>query len=444
MNRELTLHIGTSKTGSSSIQRVLAGQREALKAQGAYMPTSPGWANHAMLPAALVSDPKILWGFHPATWEGMKPAERIAQFCDEFPAEMAALPNWVKHAVITAEQIGGLLRSTEEVQRLADQLTPYFAKIRVVVYLRRQDLHAASAYSQWLRGGLLVEPGLPAGGPRELPEYDYGALVSRYALVFGEDAVVPRIFSRDLLVNGDVVEDFLRIAGLRLDIPPEDPKLQANLSLNTKGQQLMLQAGRYLEKSKGGELWRDTPQWRQFAEAVTRALPGRGWRPTQDEAAAFMQRFAATNEAVRRRYFPQRASLFDMDFSDLPAKPASADPEGTTEAALHVVLHEMTLSAEREAAFSMAQFRLFKRIGDQDGMRNMLTRAIKFAPDLVLARQRMAELCLEQNELRKAREHADAALALEPQNPKLQRLRRRAEGNGQSQAPSDRVVASEP
>ena len=107
----------------------------------------------------------------------------------------------------------------------------------------------------------------------------------------------------------------------------------------------------------------------------------------------------------------------------------SADSEGVNAAALHVLLNEMALNAEREAASALAQFRLLKRLGDRDGMRKMLLRAIKFAPDLVPARQHMAQLCLEEGELRNAREQADAGLALEPENPKLLRLRRKADGS---------------
>src|SRR5271167_2149586 len=109
MTRHLILHIGLSKTGSSSIQRVLASQREALQQLGVYMPQSPGWANHALLPASLVNDRRALWGFHPATWDGLTPAGRIARFEAEWRAEMAALPDWATRFIITAEQVGGLL-----------------------------------------------------------------------------------------------------------------------------------------------------------------------------------------------------------------------------------------------------------------------------------------------------------------------------------------------
>ena len=64
---------------------MLAEQRDALQAQGTYMFRSPGWANHALLPASLVNDPRILWGFHPGTWEGLTPAARLEPFAPSGP-----------------------------------------------------------------------------------------------------------------------------------------------------------------------------------------------------------------------------------------------------------------------------------------------------------------------------------------------------------------------
>jgi hypothetical protein len=427
MQRDLILHIGLSKTGSSSIQRVLASQRDALQAQGVYLPHSPGWANHALLPASLVNNQRILWGFHPATWEGLTQDARIARFRQEWAAELASLPDWAQRCIITAEQIGGLLRADDEVQRLADGLAPHFARTQVVVYLRRQDQHAASAYTQRLRSGVMVDPELPEGGPQQQPDYDYGALLDRFARAFGDAAMRPRIFDRASLAGGDVVEDFLRVAGIKLPNPPEADKTNSNLGLTLEGQNLLLAAGRRIAATAADDLWRDTPQWRRLAEAVGEALPGRGWRPTQAEAQAYMQRFAATNERARSRFFPDLPTLFPLDFSDLPVEPVLAAPDSLAPAALDVLLHEIANSAAREAHAAMAQFRLLKRLGDRPAMRQVLVRAIKFAPDLLSARLKAGEFFLEDGDLLQAREHADAAHRIAPDDRQVERLQRRVE-----------------
>ena len=428
MKRPLILHIGLSKTGSSSIQHVLAGQRPALRAQGVYLAQSPGWANHALLPAAVVTNPKILWGYHPATWEGLSPPVRIARFREEFAAEMSGLPDDVARVVITAEQLGGVLREPAEVARLADLLQPYFDAIRVVVYIRRQDQHAASAYTEWLRGGTMRDPGLPPGGVEKHPEYDYGGLLDRWAGAFGNDAVTPRVFARDRLVDGDVVADFLALTGIALPLPDDAATRQSNLSLSAPAQLLLLAAGRRMGARADGTVWRDTPAWRHLASSVSEALPGRGWRPTRSEATAFLARFAATNERARARFFPGQPALFDMSVADLPAEPAQVPHKAVLEAALDALLHEVHASAQREALAAMAQYRLSRRLKDRPAMRTCLVRAVKFAPDMLAPRLRLAEFFLEDNDLRQARQHAQAALRVAPDDAAARRLVRQTAG----------------
>ena len=434
MKRHLTLHIGLSKTGSSSIQRVLAEQRPAMEALGVYYPRSPGWANHALLPASLVRDPAILWGFHPATWEGMTPAARLARFRTEWEAEMAALPAWAAHVVISAEQIGGLLRSDAEVQRLADLLAPLFESIVVVAYLRRQDQHVASAYSQHLRGGVMEAPALPEGGPEAHYEYDYGTLLGRYAAAFGDATMRVRIFARGSLAGGDVVEDFLSVAGFSLPVPDEAPNKTANVSISLEGQALMLAAGRRMAAACADESWRDQPPWRRFAESVSERFAGRGWRPARADAEAFMARFAATNEQARARYFPQLETLFPLDFSDLPERAEVAGESAVMQAAIDLAIHEMAHSAQREAEAAMARYRLLKKLDERGPMRVTLVRAIKFAPDLLQARLALAELYIEDGDRLQAGEHLDVAERIAPDAPKLRNLRRRLQRLGAAAA----------
>ncbi len=425
MKRHLTLHIGLSKTGSSSIQRVLAGQRPAMQEAGIYYPRSPGWANHALLPASLVRDPAILWGFHPGTWEGMSQAARLARFRREWDEEMAALPDWATACVISAEQIGGLLRHDDEVQRLADLLSLHFATMRVIVYLRRQDSHLASAYSQWLRGGILHEPRLPEEGPEAHFEYDYGPMLDMYASAFGEAAICPRIFARNRLVGGDVVEDFMAAAGFRIPLPPEAPQKNANAGIAQDAQAMMLLAGRRMEAAAGDKSWRDRPVWRRFAESVGERFPGRGWRPTQAEARAFLARYADTNEHARARFFPDQPSLFDMDMSDLPISPEPADPATLLDTALDLAMHEMARSARREAEAALAQFRLLRRLEDRPAMRTCLGRAVKYAPDNLEARLGLADWFLDEGDLAPVGEHLDAAARIAPDDMRVQNKRRK-------------------
>lgn len=424
MTRELILHIGLPKTGSSSIQRVLAGHREALAAQGVYYPRSPGWENHQLLPASMVADPNALWDVHPGVWEGLKPEARLAMFREQFKEEMSALPGSAKRCIISSEQCASLLMVPADVARLAELLRQWFDPIRVVAYLRRQDKHAASAYTQNLRTGNLAAPALPGGGPAELPQYDYGGLLDRWAGAFGANAILGRIFERDAMIGGDAVEDFLALIGLKLPALEDNPDKLSNPSINLAGQELLRRAGRIYEAQGDARPWRDSPAWRRLTASITEVMAGRGWRPTRGEATEFMERFRDTNERARVKYFPDCPTLFPENFDDLPDGPEYLTHEEVATAALAALMHEAAVNAQRQAEAAMAQFRLNRRLGERAPMRNCLIRAVRFDPDLLEARFCLAEFFLEDGDQRQAREHAEAAMRIAPEHPKAIRLER--------------------
>ena len=101
---ECMLHIGHSKTGSTSIQNAFAAHRGALAALGVCYPTTPGWANHALVPASAAMPALRERGIHPAFWGGLPPGECIERFRTEFPAEMAALPPSIRTVILSSEQ----------------------------------------------------------------------------------------------------------------------------------------------------------------------------------------------------------------------------------------------------------------------------------------------------------------------------------------------------
>jgi hypothetical protein len=74
MPRDLILHIGTSKTGSTSIQRVLSTQRPALEAQGVFYPKSPGNERHEFLAVQASTNRRHM--LPPPLWRGQTPTWR--------------------------------------------------------------------------------------------------------------------------------------------------------------------------------------------------------------------------------------------------------------------------------------------------------------------------------------------------------------------------------
>lgn len=427
---DLVLHIGQSKTGTSSIQRCLSAHRDALRREGVLYPRSPGAANHALLPASLVPVARLA-DFHSNVWEGLAPEARLERFRREFAAELDAMGPEIRRVIISAEQCSGLLTDVAAIARLRDLLAPRFSAIRVVIYLRRQDQHFASGYTQGLRVGAIRPPALPEGGPERLPGYDYAALLDRWARVFGEAAITPRIFERAAMRNGDAVDDFLHLCGLQLSVPAEDPARQSNLSLTPGGIALMLAMGRHLNAAGPGRVGGGAPLWRRFEHAVSEAMPGRGWRPAPAEAAAFLDRFRATNEAARARWFPDRPSLFAEEA--VPAGPAvggaaaplDLSPEAALAAACDLLMREMAQGQQREAAHAMQLGRMHEKLGDRDAARRSYAMALRALPDHADAHFALGLLDVVEGDTGAAMARLDALRRKDPGTPLVQRLERR-------------------
>jgi hypothetical protein len=220
--------------------------------------------------------------------------------------------------------------------------------------LRRQDSYLASRYSELLRIGVLDGPDNEIATPERLSHYDYQALIARWAAVFGEDAIIPRLYERGASKAFDSVDDFLSVCGISLHVPADDPARLRNASMSYAGQQLMLRMADLVQKETGETKLRGGV-WFEISSAVSSAMPGQGWLPTRDEAALFMKRFEAGNEAVRKRYFPDRASLFADETSRFPLKPMTISEDDILDAACRSFLQSAlrTMSKDRPAPRQM-------------------------------------------------------------------------------------------
>jgi len=334
MPRQLLLHIGVPKTGTTSIQRRLAAQRAALREQGVLYPGGAGLAVPQFLHrAALAND------------DG---DSRVARFRREFDRELASLPSDISKVVLSDEQCSLHLRTTAQITPLHAWLAPHFETIQIVVYLRRQDALAASLYAQILRHGIADPPSLEMARGELAFLFDYAALLQNWRDVFGPDALVPRIFEPDSFPGGDVVHDFFAACGLDPALAEQRAGADINPSMNLQGQALLLSLGRTLRDETGGKQIRDKA-WSRLAAIVTELFPGRGWQPSRAEAASFMAQYEAGNETIRASWFPARTRLFDTDFSNLPELRAALEAEKLSQAASAVIMHAVRALVAAEA-----------------------------------------------------------------------------------------------
>ncbi|MBV9692997.1 MAG: hypothetical protein JO261_04790 [Alphaproteobacteria bacterium] len=192
----LILHIGTHKTGTSALQAFLASQSQRLcglsiryvqagrEGRKAHHPL--GWGIRGRR------------GYKPDVWEPLRRELKS----DTTPVKLISSEGlWFTDPAAVREQLGD---------------TPVD---RVVLYLRRQDKYLQSLYKQTVAGGR--EMAFDEWREEFHFRGNYLSVVSKWASVFGKDAIVIRPYERSGRTI-DVVEDFLGVLGI--DIKQVFPK----------------------------------------------------------------------------------------------------------------------------------------------------------------------------------------------------------------------------
>lgn len=308
---KLILHIGTEKTGTTSIQHALARSRNELCHNGILYPKLLNTENHmeiAVVGMGLRSDDTI------QIQELARTGNDLSAYLDAVRGALAAEIDVAKpHTLlISSEHLHSRLPDVEDVERLADFLGRDFDDVKVIVYLRRQDRMAVSLHSTRLKGGGIGEM-LPIYQVPP-PYFDLNALLERYAAVFGAQAIVPRIYHRSELREGDVVKDFYASAGLGIT-PPEINN--QNISVSRRQAQFLKLMNERLPLIEDGKI---NPARGPIFFAIHKVLPGPAARPSRDEALRFQAQFDALNRLARDRFLPEvdPPTLFDDDFSSYP------------------------------------------------------------------------------------------------------------------------------
>ncbi|MEM1153827.1 MAG: hypothetical protein AAGI44_06775 [Pseudomonadota bacterium] len=214
------LHIGTDKTGSTAIQYCLHKHREYLLSQSLYVPlTGFGFKN----------------GHH----------DLLFKLSDEnlgaLQAELAtAEREGFNSAVISWE--GMRLYRRSNIKHLLSALESH--DIRLIVYLRDQADLLQSGILQQIKTNRNRHPLFAVEAPSSLqqriysvaarrnPTRDYYRMLKRWGRYIGDEALIATVFSRDTLLQGNVVRDFLDKLGVEYVDTSVDPRV--NLSLDVE------------------------------------------------------------------------------------------------------------------------------------------------------------------------------------------------------------------
>ncbi len=295
--REIVLHIGYFKTGTTSVQTALETCSEALAAQVVFT-TAP--QDH---------DLRLAFEEAPLCWHGRYLEHGAASEADypeirarirrQWAARLEALPEaHFDRWIVSSEHLFDL--SEPSLRALKNFLSPFTETFRIVFYIRE---HVATAISMRSTAARFGEP-----VSDDLLDYlsPYDGIIARWEAVFGRAAMQVRIFERDSLQGRDILTDFFCALGIAL--PCTATVGETNARINEFGIAVLRRINTQMPKISGFTLnpMNDYIGW-LFSEF---ARDGAQFIPSEATVAAMIAAHAAGDETVRHAYFPERATLF--------------------------------------------------------------------------------------------------------------------------------------
>ncbi len=221
--KELYIHIGQGKTGSSMIQAFLALNRNLLNKKGLYYP---------LFQKELVVRDKncSMNGNAYRMWELDRPLEQMNKKQIEY---MHTIKTWFEEndKVLISEE--GLwvcsVAFYKNCLSLLDERTGF--RLKVIVYLRRQDQRLESLWNQRIKAGTYSQSCMEFCEDQSGADQDYYSQLKMIADVIGKENMIVKIYDTGRFSDGyDLLEDFMAVFGFKDLSEFQIPKYQVNPS----------------------------------------------------------------------------------------------------------------------------------------------------------------------------------------------------------------------
>ena len=306
---ELVLHIGTGKTGTTSIQDFLFGNEKELREQGIYLPK--------------YGRQRTRCAYHRVACSLARSYPRHTEPHDSIEGYLSRQRKELRHDIHTVLMSSEFFRgiSKTAVRRLQETALQHYSKVRIVLYLRRQDTYVESSYKQIIKGGgvLTFREAVDHG----IGSRDWEQLVNKWASVFGRENVIPRPFNKDLFVNGKLEDDFLSAIGAepieRTAVATARPTL-SNVSLPND----LIEVKRRINVIMGG--LRGKPENGRLVKALDAYKSKNGGGASGSlfdlqQHAEFLERFDESNARLFQVAMPGQRNPLGWTYEELKSTP---------------------------------------------------------------------------------------------------------------------------
>ncbi|MFN8190325.1 MAG: hypothetical protein U0R78_07760 [Nocardioidaceae bacterium] len=299
---DLTLHVGTGKAGSSTIQFFMRDNRDALARLGILYPRTPGGGRHGLLglsakpPEEMTASPE---------WPRQKqsdPLEFRRFVRRRLVREIAR--SGLPRVLLSDEVIFGSSPAT--VRNLAAFTRRIASSVRLVVYLRRQDSHMVSRYQEGVKVGGLAR--IEDWADRDMSQlYDYRARLGFHAQQFQPAHIAVRRFERGAFAEGSLLQDFLDAASIDARAADLTPVADRNASLDAETVEFLRLLNRVRVEQDGAR--EGQIDNRDLVARLAPASTGPTLTLPADRLDAVMARWAESNASVARDFLGDASGI---------------------------------------------------------------------------------------------------------------------------------------
>lgn len=304
------LHIGTEKTGTTSIQSFLNLNRQLLVNEARTLYTqSLGIEDNRGL---------SFLGYNPEQNDDYNFKHQILtpeatvthqQFLfDQVQAEINQHQSLVDRVIFSSEHLQSRLHSEAQLLRLKKWLERLNLNvIQVVLYIRNPVETAFSLYSTVVKGGAQNATILAHDHPYINRICNHRNTVTRWGAIFSSEKITVRAYRKDLFFQGELLSDFIHTVNLPENLNYQMPQ-KRNLSLDYTGLEVLKRLNEKIPNHINGKPNSLRPNITPFFEKHCSLGPK--INPPTDVIDQYDLFYKDSNEWVRSHFFPNLETMF--------------------------------------------------------------------------------------------------------------------------------------